>query len=268
MTSPRTARSGLLGIVVAVWVVASPVDAEEPAPAATDPAPAPSPDPDPKDPPPSRDGPIRKLGDWGQLANPAIAALIAISEDDSEGLRDLARGCLITVVGTSVLKQVFNFTPLGKRPSGGDDSFPSGHASAAMCAPAFVHERYRETRYTAPLTATGGFVAYSRVWARKHRWRDVLASTALALVVAHNTTERHEDDDDEPLGGASARLTGLSSASAVPSGVQLGLVESVGFRQSDPRTPTRITGMLELGSWSGPDLSSQRYWGVRIQGSF
>ena len=255
-----TAWSGLLGIAVATWVVAWPVRAVEPDPdPGAPPAPSVDPDatdPDAMDPPPSRHGPVRTLGDWGQLANPAIAALIALSEDDSEGLRDLARGCLISVVGTAALKQVFDFTPLGERPSGGEGSFPSGHTSAAMCAPAFLHERYRESRYTAPLLATGGFVAYSRVWARKHHWRDVIASTVLALVVAHNTTERRESDDAPP-GDVSAMLGAFSSAPSAPSGVQLGLVEG-----------RRSAGLLELGRWSGPDQPSQGYWGIRVQGSF
>ena len=252
----------------------------------------------------SRDGPIRTLGDWGQYLNPAAAALIALSEDDPEGAGQLAKGCALTIAATHALKWLFNFTPLGQRPTGGDSGFPSGHTSAAMCAPAFVHARYREARYTLPLAAGGSFVGYSRIWARKHHWRDVLASTALAFAVLHNATERRRDDRDaadrqiaaaQAFGGLGPRgLVGDGRAalhaispwepplapSRAPGSEPILAIELFGSPHPTPiaapslelsgRTEPAYSAVLELGSGSAPPgmLVSTPYVGVFVRAQF
>jgi len=217
--------------------------------------------------PRSRRGPIRTLGDWGQFVNPAAAAAISLSEDDPDGLKQLARGCFYTIAGTSVLKRIFNLTPLGERPDGGDNSFPSGHAAAAMCAPAYLHERYEQTRYTAPLTATGAFVMYSRVWARKHAWHDVLASAALAMAVAHNTTSYRSRERKRPS------LTSLSQvppSAPATGGVGLLLIERGSHITADQEGSTgrSLEAGLELEPRASADSGTQSYIGFRVQGRF
>jgi len=273
-------------------LMAAPVHASEVEPTPSSPA-TQAADPQSLDPKlSSRHGLIRKLGDWGQYANPLGAAIVTLSEDDSEGLRQLARGCLITIAGTSVLKRLFNFTPLGERPSGGGNSFPSGHASAAMCAPAFLHVRYGQARYTVPFAASGSFVAYSRVWALKHHWRDVLASTALSLVVAHNTSDRRDDESDERR---RERNAVLANASLAPAGAQLGFLR-LGMHRADEtflasqlfpatsglsldtierdliageaRGSARLEGLLEIGARPVTDGGTQTYFGLRFEGFF
>jgi len=225
--------------------------------------------------PNSRHGPIRKAGDYGMILNPALAGVIALSEDDPDGLRQLARGCGITILATTLLKRAFDLTWLGERPDGDRHSFPSGHTSSAMCAPAFVHSRYQDTRYTAPLLGVGAFVGYSRVWALKHHWRDVVAGTALAMVVAHHATHRRSRDEEGRRRPTPAPLA-LAEVWDPPevSGAHLLLFERsegapAGGRELDPRV-RGLGGGLALGTRaSGADRAPvQMYIGLRFDGVY
>jgi len=244
---------------------AAPVRAEEPA--AAEPSREPG---DAK--PDSRHGPIRKAGDIGMILNPAVAGVIALSEDDPDGLRQLARGCGITVAATSLLKLIFDRTWLGERPDGNRNSFPSGHTSSAMCGAAFVHYRYQDNRYTVPLGAVGAFVGYSRIWARKHHLRDVIAGTALAMVSAHNTT--HHRSGNEEGRRPPSPVPALAQTFDPPDvmGTHLLLFER---GASDPDAELALDalepglrGGLAFGTRRAPDVEPQMYLGLRFDGVF
>jgi hypothetical protein len=255
------------------------VAAPAPSARAQEPAPAPPPvEPGDDGKPDSRHGPIRRAGDYGGILNPVAAGVIALSEDDPDGLRQLARGCGVTVAATSLLKLIFDRTWLGERPDGDRRSFPSGHTSGAMCGAAFVHYRYQDNKYTVPLGSVGVFVGYSRMWARKHHLRDVIAGTALAFAVAHNATHHRSGNEEgrrppSPVPSLSPSLSpSLAFAAPDVSGPHLLLFERGG---GDPAAELAldtlepgVRGGLALGTRRAPESEAQLYLGLRFDGVF
>lgn len=119
-------------------------------------------------------------GDVGRYALPAGAAILALAQDDAEGLQQFLATGAVTLGATYALKYAVNDT----RPNGGRRSFPSGHTAWAFTGAAFIHHRYGwEWGLPAELAATA--VAVSRVDGDFHRWRDVIASAVIAHTSAY-----------------------------------------------------------------------------------
>jgi len=138
---------------------------------------------------PLRADQIRTAGDYLQIGIPAYAIGRAVGDRDHEGLRQMGNGFLTNTLTTGVLKE----TTLQLRPDGGDRrSFPSGHTSAAFQGAAFVHRRYG-LEEAWPLYAGATFVGYSRVHARRHYWRDVIAGAAVGIGSSWLMTEPKKD---------------------------------------------------------------------------
>ena len=79
-----------------------------------------------------------------------------------------------------------------KRPDGSDyQSMPSDTAALAFAPAQFLWDRYG-WEYGVPAYAAAGFVAWSRVDARKHHWYDVAASGALSFGVSKLITTRYQ----------------------------------------------------------------------------
>ena len=125
---------------------------------------------------------LRDLGDIFQYAIPWAALLwVALDGDQAAAWRWFYIGVVNTVL-TQVFKQLFNFTQYGKRPDGGDDAMPSGHTSSAFMGAFFFYFQYGLNAAIAPLifaTITG----YSRIFAKRHWPRDVIAGALLALTI-------------------------------------------------------------------------------------
>lgn len=126
---------------------------------------------------------LRDLGDILQYAIPwaALAASALVHANQLNAWRWLYIG-LTTVVLTSLFKYLFNFTPLGKRPDGDDDAMPSGHTSSAFMGAAFFHFEFSFAWAVIPylLAIVTG---YSRIYAKRHWPRDVIAGALLGIVV-------------------------------------------------------------------------------------
>lgn len=127
-------------------------------------------------------------GDVARYAIPAGAVLLSTLKDDTEGLGQLLVSGGVTLGLTYGLKHAVN----ARRPDGGTHSFPSGHAAFAFTGAAYIHERYG-WQWGLPATLAAGAVAWSRVDARRHYWRDVLASAAIAHASAFFLVD-HKDD--------------------------------------------------------------------------
>ncbi len=127
---------------------------------------------------------LEQVGDQLQFIIPLSAAAISLTKGDMEGVGQLVEGAIWTSAATHLLK----FAVDAPRPDGSDNnSFPSGHTSAAMQGAAYLQFRYG-WRYGVPAYLAGGVVGYSRVESQRHYWRDVVAGTLLATGIQYAIT--------------------------------------------------------------------------------
>jgi membrane-associated phospholipid phosphatase len=127
--------------------------------------------------------PDKTAGDILQFAIPAAALSVAWLKGDDDGEAEWLRNTTASFVATQVAKLAFNSTSLGERPNGGRGAFPSGHTAFAASGAAFLTERYG-WQYGLGAWALTGYVAYTRVDEREHRWRDVAAGAALSYGIS------------------------------------------------------------------------------------
>lgn len=125
---------------------------------------------------------LEDIGDILQYAIPWVALLAVALQGNKEGAWNWFYAGALTTVLTHFLKFIFNFTPLGRRPNGSGYSFPSGHTSSAFMGAAFVHFQFGFFWAMVPYLLAA-LTGYSRIWAKEHWWRDVLAGAALAILI-------------------------------------------------------------------------------------
>jgi len=123
---------------------------------------------------------LEDIGDILQYALPWAGLLaVALQGDQPGAWKWLWSGVAVTG-STFILKQLFNFTPLGRRPNGGNSAFPSGHTSGAFMGAAFIHFQFTFVWAMVPYLLAA-LTGYSRVQANKHWWRDIFAGAVLAI---------------------------------------------------------------------------------------
>ncbi len=107
---------------------------------------------------------------------PSVAgAVVSLVERDYEGMWQLVGSGAASVAAAYVLK----YTVSKERPDGSDThSFPSNHTGVAFVGATFLQQRYG-WKYAIPAYLVGGYVAWGRVYARRHDAWDVLAGTAI-----------------------------------------------------------------------------------------
>ena len=105
----------------------------------------------------------------------AAGACVTLLKGDYKGLLQLAESGATAVAASCLLKNVVK----KERPDGSDNkSFPSNHATAAFAGAAFLQRRYG-WKYGIPAYAVSTYVAWGRVYAKKHDFWDVLAGAAI-----------------------------------------------------------------------------------------
>ena len=140
---------------------------------------------------------VERTGDVLQVAIPAIAFAGTLAVRDSEGTIQFLKSFLTNFVSTGALKLVI----ARERPDGSNDnSFPSGHTSAAFQGASFIHLRYGWEK-SLPAYAGAAFVGFSRVYADKHYVSDVLAGAALGTLSSFLFTDRFETAEIIPVTG-------------------------------------------------------------------
>lgn len=127
-------------------------------------------------------------GDVARYALPAGAATLVLSKNDAAGLNQLLASAAVTLGATYALKYAVDDT----RPNGGRRSFPSGHTAWAFTGAAFIHHRYG-WKWGVPAELAATAVAISRVDGDYHRWRDVVASAAIAHLSAYVLVDRLDE---------------------------------------------------------------------------
>jgi len=120
--------------------------------------------------------PIRTAGDIGQIATPLYGLYLTHQNSDTKGRSQFCKSSLATMLTTHFLKKTID----KNRPDGtNNNSFPSGHTSAAFSGATFIHMRYG-LKIAWPTYLLASFVGYSRIYAKKHYFEDVLAGAILA----------------------------------------------------------------------------------------
>ncbi len=107
---------------------------------------------------------------------PSVAgAVVSLVKSDYEGLWQLVGSGAASVAVAYTLK----YTVKKERPDGSDNhSFPSNHAGAAFAGATFLQQRYG-WKYALPAYLVSSYVAWGRVYARRHDVWDVLAGAAV-----------------------------------------------------------------------------------------
>lgn len=119
-----------------------------------------------------------------RLLLPAAAFGVTYFEDDEPGRWQYARGLGVTVAATYALKYAVD----AERPNGEGHGFPSGHASVAFSAAAFLQHRYG-WGYGGPAYAAAGVVAWSRIEADEHNAGQVLGGALLGATASYLLSE-------------------------------------------------------------------------------
>jgi membrane-associated phospholipid phosphatase len=136
---------------------------------------------------------VELAGDILWIVMPATAAGLATGYRDGQGALQFGEAAALTLAVTCGLK----YTIDAERPDGGDESFPSGHASLSFCSAEFIRKRYG-LAYGLPSYAVASFVAYSRVEANRHYPRDVAAGAAIGIVSSYVFTKPYRGWSVEP----------------------------------------------------------------------
>ncbi len=130
----------------------------------------------------------RTTSDALAVGIPLAAAILSVTNDDASGLLQLAKSEALTLASVELLKRTTNET----RPNGKDDrSFPSGHTAVAFAAAQYMQMR-GGWRYGVPAYLAASLTGYSRVRAKEHYWRDVLAGAALGIASSYYFTDSRE----------------------------------------------------------------------------
>lgn len=122
-------------------------------------------------------------GDVVTAILPLASFGIAYFKGDGEGEKQFLRSTTASLVVNSILRLGFEQTSWGTRPNGHPYGFPSGHAGFVTSSAAFLQDRYG-WKYGLPAYLLVGYVSYVRVDTGHHRWRDVIAGSAVSYGIS------------------------------------------------------------------------------------
>ena len=127
------------------------------------------------------------IADTLQYVVPGIGLGNTLYRRDWIGTRQFAVSGAVTAGLTVTLKYTVNRT----RPSGGGQSFPSGHAAVVGWGTGFLQRRYGWKWAMFGYAATG-FVMWARVENDHHHISDVVAGAAIGFVSGYFLSRRYE----------------------------------------------------------------------------
>lgn len=124
---------------------------------------------------------VETSGDILVFAAPAAGLITTLVLKDYEGLKQAAFSGATALATTYALKYIVR----KERPDGSDNlGFPSSHTMVSFTGAAFIQRRYG-WKFGAPAYALSAYVAWSRVYAKKHDVWDVLAGAAIGVGSAY-----------------------------------------------------------------------------------
>lgn len=115
------------------------------------------------------------------IALPAAALIGTVASQDWKGLIQGVETAGATAAATLILK----YSVKEWRPDySNHHSFPSGHTAISFATSAYLQRRYGWA-YGAPAYALSCYVAWGRVYSKKHHWWDVLGGAAIGAGAAY-----------------------------------------------------------------------------------
>lgn len=115
------------------------------------------------------------------IALPAAALTGVLVQKDWKGLIQGVETAGVTAAATLILKYSIKET----RPDYSNrHSFPSGHSAISFATAAFLQRRYGWA-FGAPAYVLSCYVAWGRVYSKKHHWWDVCAGAAIGAGSAY-----------------------------------------------------------------------------------
>ena len=118
---------------------------------------------------------IETSTDIAMFAPAAVGAGVALFKKDYKGLLQLGGSLAVSVAASYALK----YTVKKERPDGSDfHSFPSNHSGFSFAGATFLQKRYG-WKWGVPAYLVSGYVAWGRIYARRHDVWDVLAGAAV-----------------------------------------------------------------------------------------
>ena len=127
------------------------------------------------------------VADSMQYLVPAIGLGNTLYRRDWDGLKQFALSGSVMAATTVTLKYSIN----AKRPSGGGQAFPSGHAAVVSWGTGFLQKRYG-WRWALPGYAAMGYVMWARVENDHHYVRDVVGGAAIGFLSGYLLSRRYE----------------------------------------------------------------------------
>ena len=119
----------------------------------------------------------------------------ALSKGDYKGLLQQGESLVASVAVSYALK----YTVKKKRPDGSDrHSFPSNHSGFSFAGATFLQKRYG-WKWGVPAYLLSGYVAWGRVYSKKHDAWDVLAGAVIGVGSALVFTTRYAKEHDITL---------------------------------------------------------------------
>lgn len=134
---------------------------------------------------------VERAGDLVQIAIPIAGLGYAHYSDDDLGKKQFWNSYVSSLSLTYILK----YTIEKKRPNGHCcESFPSGHTASAFAGAMFIQQRYG-AKFGVPSLILASFVGYSRVYAKKHFWEDVIVGAFISTAANLILTDKRVDNN-------------------------------------------------------------------------
>ncbi|MFT4073065.1 MAG: phosphatase PAP2 family protein [Dysgonamonadaceae bacterium] len=135
---------------------------------------------------------IKVSTDILMFATPAAGLIATICEKDYEGAKQLFFSGATSIAASYLLK----YSIKKNRPDGTDKhAFPSNHTAMAFQGASFIGLRYG-WKYTVPAYLLSGYIAWGRIYSRRHDVWDVTAGaiigTASSFLFTHSFARRHK----------------------------------------------------------------------------